>query len=170
MTGKTTPRRRWAAPPLVQSPRCDLGPCRVSAASAKLNGITMGPAAARRHGRTPCSVGSEPIGTHSSSERFCNRKQCGAELECPRKRTLAKRSSWMENASRMLPLNPAHSFTAGVMRFLLRGCHFINPKFVFDGAAANTLLLLRGLYADGFQAVVETSLSPRSGTSNLTRH
>ena len=170
MTGKTTPRRSWAAPPLVQSPRCDLGPCRVSAGSAKLNGITLGPAAARRHGRTPGSVGLRADWNSLLFRAFLQSEAVWGGIGMSSKtyigQTIILDGKCFQNAT----FESCTFIYSGSNEVSMRGCHFINPKFVFDGAAANTLLLLKGLYADGFQAVVETSLSARSGTSKPTRH
>ena len=52
----------------------------------------------------------------------------------------------------------------------LIGCRFVNPRFLFEGSAANTLALLSGLYADGFGEIVDASLNGQSASRIHTRH
>ena len=58
----------------------------------------------------------------------------------------------------------------GIEGVALSGCRFINPKFVFEGPAANMLALLRGMYLDGCGEIVDASLKTQNGGSNPTRH
>ncbi len=58
----------------------------------------------------------------------------------------------------------------GIEGVALNGCRFVNPKFLFAVPAANTLALLRGMYADGFGEIVDASLKCQGGGPNPTRH